>query len=76
MKKVSLYKFTHILLLKIDAQLKQKNDKKKSNHPNLLKNNKIKIKTQEIKRKKKVATSRKAKEKKKKEKQKKEKEKT
>ena len=36
MKKVSLYKFTHILLLKNDGQLKQKNDKKKS--PNLLKN--------------------------------------
>ena len=36
MEKVSLYKFTHILLLKNDGQLKQKSDKKKS--PNLLKN--------------------------------------
>ena len=27
MKKVSLYKFTHLLLLKNDAQLKQKSDK-------------------------------------------------
>jgi len=40
MEKVSLYKFTHILLLKNDAQIKQKGykqpKKKKSNHPNLL----------------------------------------
>ena len=36
MEKVSLYKFTHTLLLKNDVQLKQKCDKqtkKKSNHP-------------------------------------------
>ena len=36
--KMSLYKFTHIPLLKNDAQLKQKSDKKpkkKKNHPNL-----------------------------------------
>ena len=32
MEKVSLYKFTYILLLKNDGQLKQKSDKKK-NHP-------------------------------------------
>ena len=38
MKKVSLYKFTHVPLLKNDAQLKQNNEKKKGNHPNLLKN--------------------------------------
>jgi len=38
MKKVCLYKFTHILLLKNDVQLKQKNNKNKSNRPNLLKN--------------------------------------
>ena len=42
MVKVSLYKFTHISLLKNDGQLKQKSDKqpkkkKKSNHPNVLK---------------------------------------
>ena len=39
-EKVSLYKFIYILLLKNDAQLKQKSDKqkKKYNHPNLLKN--------------------------------------
>ena len=36
MKKVSLYKFTHVPLLKNDAQLKQNNEKK-GNHPNLLK---------------------------------------
>ena len=35
---MSLYKFTHILLFKNDAQLKQKSDKKKINHLNLLKN--------------------------------------
>ena len=29
MEKVSLYKFTHIFLLKNDGQLKQKSDKKK-----------------------------------------------
>ena len=41
MKKMSLYKYTHIPLLKNDAQLKQKSDnqpKKKKNHLNLLKN--------------------------------------
>ena len=44
MKKVSLYKFTHIPLLKNDDQLKQKSDKqphqkkKKKQSPNLLKN--------------------------------------
>ena len=39
MKKMSLYKFTHILLLKNDGQLKQKSDKKKKKQsPNLLKN--------------------------------------
>ena len=34
-KKVSLYKFIHILLLKNDVKLKQKSDKqpKKRNHP-------------------------------------------
>ena len=33
-EKVSLYKFTHILLLKNDGQLKQINDKQpKKNHP-------------------------------------------
>ena len=45
MKKVSLYKFTNILLLQNDAQLKQKSDQQpknnnnnnKSNHPNLFK---------------------------------------
>ena len=39
---MSLYKFTHILLFKNDAQLKQKSDKqtkkKKINHLNLFKN--------------------------------------
>ena len=41
MEKMSLYKFTHILLLKNDAQLKLKkviNNQKKINHLNLLKN--------------------------------------
>ena len=38
MEKVSFYKFTHILLLKNDGQLKQKSDKKKKQSPNLLKN--------------------------------------
>ena len=43
MEKVSLYKFTHIPLLKNDGQLKQKSDKqpkkkKKKQSPNLLKN--------------------------------------
>ena len=36
MEKMSLYKFTHIPLLKNDGQLKQKSDKQpkqKSNHP-------------------------------------------
>ena len=40
-KKVSLYKFTHIFLLKYDVKLKQKSDKQPkiiSNHLNLLKN--------------------------------------
>ena len=41
MKKISLYKFNYIPLLKNDTQLKQKSDKqvkkKKINHPNLLK---------------------------------------
>ena len=37
MENMSLYKVTHILLLKNDAQLKPKK-KKKSNHLNLLKN--------------------------------------
>ena len=31
MKKVSLYKFTHILLLKNDAQLTQKSNKQQKN---------------------------------------------
>ena len=45
---MSFYKFTHIPLLKNDAQLKQKSDKqKKCNHPNLLK--KIKITSREKK---------------------------
>ena len=38
---MSLYKFTHTLLLKTDGQLKQKGDKpkkKKIQSPNLLKN--------------------------------------
>ena len=38
---MSLYKFTHIPLLKNNAQLKQKSNKlakKKSNYPNLLEN--------------------------------------
>ena len=30
MKKVSLYKFTHVPLLKNDAQLKKNNEKKKA----------------------------------------------
>ena len=41
MKKVCLYKFTYISLLKNDTQLKinKKSDQKRqSNHPNLLKN--------------------------------------
>ena len=39
MEKMNLYKFIHKLLLKNDAQLKQKSGKKptKKNHPNLLK---------------------------------------
>ena len=41
MKKINLYKYTPKLLLKNDAQLKQKCGKKpakkKNNHPNLLK---------------------------------------
>ena len=40
-KKVSLYKLTHIFLLKYDVKLKQKSDKQPkiiSNHLNLLKN--------------------------------------
>ena len=40
MKKINLYKYTPKLLLKNDAQLIQKSDKKpakKNNHPNLLK---------------------------------------
>ena len=40
MEKMSLYKFTHISLLKNDGQLKQKSDKqpkKKKQSPNLLK---------------------------------------
>ena len=39
-KKISLYKFNYIPLLKNDTQLKKKSDKqvkKKINHPNLLK---------------------------------------
>ena len=32
-EKVNLYKVTHTSLLKNDDQLKQKSDKKKSNHP-------------------------------------------
>ena len=38
-EKVSLYKFTHILLLKNDSQLKKKSDKQpKKESPKLLKN--------------------------------------
>ena len=39
MEKISLYKFTHLPLLKNDVQLNQKSDKqlKKINHLNLLK---------------------------------------
>ena len=45
MEKMCLHKFIHILLLKSDAQLKQKKSDKKSNHPNLLgKKNHIKRK--------------------------------
>ena len=33
MENVSLYKFTHIPLLKNDGQLKQKSDQKKNNYP-------------------------------------------
>ena len=38
MKKVNMYKFTYMPLLKNDAQLKQKSSQKKEkgNHPNLL----------------------------------------
>ena len=47
---MSLYKFTHIPLLKNDAQLKQKSDKqKKCNHPNLLKKIKITCKLKNTK---------------------------
>ena len=39
-EKMSLYKFTHISLLKNDTKFKQKSDKqqpkKKNNHPNIL----------------------------------------
>ena len=38
MEKLSLYKFTHIPLLKNDGQLKPKSDPKKKQLPNLLKN--------------------------------------
>ena len=45
MEKMCLHKFIHLLLLKSDAQLKQKKSDKKSNHPNLLgKKNHIKRK--------------------------------
>ena len=73
---MSLYKFTHIPLLKNDGQLKQKSDKqpkKEKQSPNLLKNknhvpkNKSCLVKQK-KNKKKRATSRKGKEKKEKEK--------
>ena len=52
MEKVSLYKFTHILLLKNNAQLKQKNWQNKSNHPNLLKKKKSCLVKQKRKKKK------------------------
>ena len=60
-KKVSLYKFTHIFLLKYDVKLKQKSDKQPkiiSNHLNLLKNkNHVKkITSKQKKEKKKKAT--------------------
>ena len=56
---MSLYKFTHIPLLKNNAQLKQNGDqqpkKEKKNHPNLLKKIKImsRIKKSHLKKKKK-----------------------
>ena len=58
MKKMSLYKFTHVPLFKNDAQLKQKltnkPKKKKINHLNLLKNkNHVKKKHVYLKKKKK-----------------------
>ena len=46
MKKVSLYKFTYVPLLKNDAQLKQNNEKK-GNHPNLLKKGKSCLRSEE-----------------------------
>ena len=62
-KKVSLYKLTHIFLLKYDVKLKQKSDKQPkiiSNHLNLLKNKnhvqkKIKSKPKKKKKKNKKA---------------------
>ena len=59
MKKMSLYKFTHVPLFKNDAQLKQKvtnkpKKKNKINHLNLLKNkNHVKKKHVYLKKKKK-----------------------
>ena len=54
MEKMCLHKFIHILLLKSDAQLKQKKSDKKSNHPNLLgKKNHVKRKNKNKKSKKK-----------------------
>ena len=47
MEKTSLYKFTYILLLKNDVQLKQKSDKqpkKNKQSSNLLKKNQVKKK--------------------------------
>ena len=65
MEKVSLYKFTHILLLKNDGQLIQKSDKqpkKKNQSPHLLKiknhvpkKNQVQLKKQTNKQKKKLS---------------------
>ena len=49
MKKVSLYKFTYVPLLKNDAQLKQNNEKK-GNHPNLLKKGKSCLERKKVKK--------------------------
>ena len=71
MENVSLYKFTHIPLLKNDSQLKQKSDKKKQ-LPNLLKNknqvkkNHVQLNKEKKKKKKQATYSQKRKLKKKK----------
>ena len=50
MKKINLYKFIHISLLKNDAQLKQNNEEK-GNHPNLLKKGKSCLERKKVKKK-------------------------